>query len=216
LAIRRVDGGAPHTSAACRALAARLLDGSTFGGSIAIDLAAAAPVLRSRPGEIVAVIAISSESGDATTIESRYGPAETAERLATEIRSRGSILFATIDHAAGAADASLPLRPTILLMFGNAVVGTPLMQIDQRIGADLPLKALGSQDADGRTWISCTDPVWLARRYDLPDGTDASHALADKFAPGLRASFMPFPEGPELIVSNPGIRRPRQRHRRPS
>jgi uncharacterized protein (DUF302 family) len=127
------------------------------------------------------------------TIESRYGPAETAERLATEIRSRGSTLFATIDHAAGAADAGLPLRPTILLMFGNAVVGTPLMQIDQRIGADLPLKALVWQDADGRTWISCTDPVWLARRYDLPD---ASHALADKIRAGLEGIVHAAAGGP--------------------
>lgn len=121
-----------------------------------------------------------------TTIESQYGPAVTAERLATEIRSRGSTLFATIDHAAGAADAGLPLRPTILLIFGNPAGGTPLMQIDQRIGADLPLKALVWQDADGRTWISCNDPVWLARRYNLPD---ASHALAAKILAGLESAI---------------------------
>lgn len=117
-----------------------------------------------------------------TTIESQYGPAETAERLAAEIPSHGMSLFATIDHAAGAADAGLSLRPTVLLIFGNAMAGTPLMQIDQRIGADLPLKALVWQDADGRTWISCIDPGWLARRYDLPDASDA---LAPKMRAGL-------------------------------
>jgi uncharacterized protein (DUF302 family) len=34
------------------------------------------------------------------------------------------------------------LRPTELLIFGNAKAGTPLMQADQAIGIDLPLKAL--------------------------------------------------------------------------
>lgn len=119
-----------------------------------------------------------------TTIESQYGPAETAERLATEIRSRGLTIFATIDHAAGAADAGLPLRPTILLIFGNAKMGTPLMQIDQRIGTDLPLKALVWQDADDRTWISWNDPAWLVSRYILPDD---AQALAAKMREGLES-----------------------------
>lgn len=121
-----------------------------------------------------------------TTIESQNGPAVTAERLAAEIGSRDSTLFATIDHAAGAADGGLQLRPTILLIFGNARGGTPLMQIDQRIGLDLPLKALVWQDADGRTWVSYNDPVWLAKRYELPE---ASHALAAKIAAGLEEAI---------------------------
>jgi uncharacterized protein (DUF302 family) len=42
------------------------------------------------------------------------------------------------------------LRPTELLIFGNAVAGTPLMQAAQTIGIDLPLKALAWEDASGR------------------------------------------------------------------
>jgi uncharacterized protein (DUF302 family) len=61
----------------------------------------------------------------------------------------------------------LSLGPTDLLIFGNAKGGTPLMQSDQTIGIDLPLKALVWQDASGRTWLSYNDPGWLAKRHGL-------------------------------------------------
>ena len=56
----------------------------------------------------------------------------------------------------------LPLRPTEVLIFGNAKGGTPLMQAQQTIGIDLPLKAWCWQDAAGKTWLSYNDPA-LAR-----------------------------------------------------
>jgi uncharacterized protein (DUF302 family) len=59
------------------------------------------------------------------------------------------------------------LRPTELLVFGNAKGGTPLMQSDQTMGIDLPLKALVWQDAAGKTWLSYNDPGWLAKRHGV-------------------------------------------------
>ena len=67
----------------------------------------------------------------------------------------------------GAAEVGLPLRPTELLIFGNAKAGTPLMQADQAIGADLPLKALVFEDTAGKVWLSYNDPSWLAWRHGL-------------------------------------------------
>jgi uncharacterized protein (DUF302 family) len=101
------------------------------------------------------------------TLSSSHGPKDTMDRLAGEITARGMTVFARVDHAAGAADAGLSLRPTELLIFGNAKGGTPLMQSDQTIGIDLPLKALVWQDASGRTWLSYNDPGWLAKRHGL-------------------------------------------------
>lgn len=75
-----------------------------------------------------------------TTIRSSYGPEETIKRLEAEITSRGMTVFAHIDHAAGAAGVGLSLRPTDVLLFGNAKGGTPLMQSIQTIGIDLPLR----------------------------------------------------------------------------
>ena len=105
------------------------------------------------------------------TIESRYGPEETMNRFEAEVRARGMTVFAHIDHAAGAAAVGLPLRPTELLIFGNAKTGTPLMQSTQMSGIELPLKALVWQDASGTAWLSYNDPAFIARRHGL-DGAD--------------------------------------------
>jgi uncharacterized protein (DUF302 family) len=105
-------------------------------------------------------------------------------RLEAEVRARGMTVFAHIDHAAGAAAAGLPLRPTDLLIFGNAKGGTPLMQALQTIGIDLPLKALVWQDAAGITWLSYNDPHWTAQRHGLDD---ASKATIEAMSGALKA-----------------------------
>ena len=89
-------------------------------------------------------------------------------------KAKGLVVFAQIDHAAAAADVGLSLRPTELLVFGNAKGGTPLMQAVQTIGVDLPLKALVWQDASGVTWLSYNDPGWLAKRHGLAHEADAA------------------------------------------
>ena len=101
------------------------------------------------------------------TIQSSYGPEDTMSRFEAELRAKGMTVFARVDHAAGAAAVGLSLRPTEVLIFGNAKAGTPLMQSMQTIGIDLPLKALVWQDASGSTWLSYNDPSWLAKRHGL-------------------------------------------------
>lgn len=109
-----------------------------------------------------------------TTIRSNYGPKETMDRLEAEVRSKGLTVFAHIDHAAGAAQVGLQLRPTDLLIFGNAKGGTPLMQANQEIGIDLPLKILVWQDQAGITWLSYNDLSWLAKRHALGRDSEAT------------------------------------------
>jgi uncharacterized protein (DUF302 family) len=111
-----------------------------------------------------------------TTLRSRFGPKDTMSRLEAAVEAKGMTVFARIDHAAGAAEVGLSLRPTELLIFGNAKGGTPLMQFIQTIGIDLPLKALVWQDAAGDTWLSYDDPRWLAKRHGL--GREAEAALS--------------------------------------
>jgi uncharacterized protein (DUF302 family) len=102
-----------------------------------------------------------------TTMVSNFAAKETMDRLEAEVKAKGMTVFARIDHAAGAAEVGLPLRPTELLIFGNAKAGTPLMQANQAIGIDLPLKALVFEDAAGKVWLSYNDPRWLAQRHGL-------------------------------------------------
>jgi uncharacterized protein (DUF302 family) len=108
-----------------------------------------------------------------TSIVSSFGPNETMNRLEAEVKARGMTVFARIDHAAGAVEAGLSLRPTEVLIFGNAKTGTPLMQAVQTIAIDLPLKALVWQDASGDTWLSYNDPAWLAQRHRLGHDAEA-------------------------------------------
>src|SRR5260370_22899738 len=89
-----------------------------------------------------------------TTIASNYGPKETMDRLEAEIKAKGMTVFAGVDHAAGAAQAGLSLRPTEGLLFGNAKGGTPPIHANQTIGIHLPLKALALQDAHRQHGVS--------------------------------------------------------------
>jgi uncharacterized protein (DUF302 family) len=109
------------------------------------------------------------------TVPSSLGPKETMDRLEKEIKAKGLTIFARVDHAAGAAEVGLALRPTELLIFGNAKGGTSLMQANQTAGIDLPLKTLVWQDESGKTWLSYNDPSWLAKRHAL--GTEVKPAV---------------------------------------
>ena len=122
------------------------------------------------------------------TVRSAFGPQETMERLEADVRAKGMTVFAHVDHAAGASAVGLPLRPTDLLIFGAAKGGTPLMQAQQTIGIDLPLKALVWQDEQGATFLSYNDPAYLAGRHGIGEPakavvtalTGALHAIATK------------------------------------
>jgi len=112
------------------------------------------------------------------TRHSAHPPAETVERLEKAIREKGITLFARIDHSGGAAAVGMPLRFTQLLIFGNPKAGTPLMQSDQTIGIDLPLKILVWQDDRGDVRVGYRDPARLAARHGVTDRGDVVSALS--------------------------------------
>ena len=114
-----------------------------------------------------------SETNGIVSVASRRDAAETGARLEAAVTRRGMTVFAAIDHAGGAAEAGLALRPTRVVVFGSAKAGTRLMQAAQTMGLDLPLKALIWQDEAGRAWLSYDDPRWLARRHGAEAGQGA-------------------------------------------
>ena len=126
------------------------------------------------------------------SMRSTNGPKETMNRLETEVKAKGMTVFARIDHAAGAAAVGLRLRPTEVLIFGNAKGGTPLMQAAQTIGIDLPLKALVWQDGSGDTWLSYNDPNWFAKRHGLDREVEATiNAMTGALEAIARAAAAP-------------------------
>lgn len=100
------------------------------------------------------------------TLASSHPVKETVDRLEATLKGQGATIFARVDHAAGAASVNLPLRPTVVLIFGNPKGGTPLMQSKQTAGIDLPQKALVYEDEAGRVWLAYNDPAWIAARHN--------------------------------------------------
>jgi uncharacterized protein (DUF302 family) len=122
------------------------------------------------------------------TIPSTHSVSETIDRLEAEVKAKGLTVFARIDHAKGAHDAGLALRPTELLIFGNARGGTPLMQAQQTIGIDLPLKALAWEDDAGQVRLGYNVPDWIAARHAIVAGGPAAGAMATMLAAVTRAA----------------------------
>jgi uncharacterized protein (DUF302 family) len=112
------------------------------------------------------------------TIASSSGPNRTIDRLENAIRAKGLTIFARIDHAAGAAEVGMTLRPTTLIVFGNARGGTPLLQYAQTAGIDLPLKVLIWQDAVNKTWLSYNEPSWVVQRHNVTGSDDVVSNLS--------------------------------------
>lgn len=106
------------------------------------------------------------------SIQSASSSRETLDRLFRAIAVRGLTVFARIDHAACAATVNMPLRPTVVVIFGNPKGGTALMEDQQTCGIDLPLKALIWEDSDGATWLTYNDPTWIADRHNLGTKSD--------------------------------------------
>jgi uncharacterized protein (DUF302 family) len=102
-------------------------------------------------------------------VKSLHEPAETLTRLESSIAAHGLTIFASIDHAAGANDVGMDLPPTRVVIFGSPKSGTPLMQMSDTIGLQLPLKILVRQQANGETFLAYDDPAWIAKRYGLAE-----------------------------------------------
>lgn len=136
--------------------------------------------LPSRPG--LAVVEATGSVAQATTrLDAALGSAE------------GVTVVADINHTQNAARVSQSLRPTVVRMFGNPMLGSPLMLRNQLAGLDLPQKMLVYQDEDDRTIVAYNTTEYLAERYGLT-GEPVLNQLAtalDGFAQTAAATDQP-------------------------
>ncbi|MEO0731098.1 MAG: DUF302 domain-containing protein [Pseudomonadota bacterium] len=107
--------------------------------------------------------------GHVVTVKSALSVPATIDKLEAALKSKGIGIMGRVDHAANAKKAGLELPPTLLLIFGNPKLGTPLMQSNRAIGMDLPMKALAWADKDGAVYLSYTKPDALKSRYGISD-----------------------------------------------
>lgn len=102
-------------------------------------------------------------------LPSPYPVPELMARLEAVLQATGLNVFAKIDHSGEAKKVGLEMRPAQLIIFGSPQAGTPLMVASPTIAIDLPLKALGWEDGEGKVWLSFNSPEYLKQRHDLPN-----------------------------------------------
>ncbi len=128
-------------------------------------------------GVLVLMAGAANAADGLIEVKSANSVKETITRFEATAKERGLMIFARIDHAAGAQKIGKTLRPTELLIFGNPQGGTPLMECAQSAGIDLPLKALAWEDASGQVWLGYNDPLYLAARHDAKDCAQVAQGL---------------------------------------
>jgi len=92
--------------------------------------------------------------------------AEAMDRLEAAVTGAGAIVFARVDHGGGAMKVDMELADAQLLIFGNPMLGTPVMQQDIRAGLALPLHVLIYDDA-GTTRITYEDIDTMMAGLDI-------------------------------------------------
>jgi uncharacterized protein (DUF302 family) len=100
-------------------------------------------------------------------IKSAYDMPQTIERLKQDIAGKGIMLFEEIDQAKLAANASIELKPSTLLVFGNPPLGTLFITADPDAGLDWPVRLLVYQDEKGQVWVAYNDFAWIAKRHGI-------------------------------------------------
>ena len=118
-------------------------------------------------------------------VKSAYAIDETIARLKSDIEGKGIRFFLEVDQAKLAADAGINVRPSTLLIFGNAPLGTQFVAIKPQAGLDWPVRLLVQQDEQGNVWAVYTDFIWIARRHGIEDADQK----AFKTAAGVIASI---------------------------
>ena len=95
--------------------------------------------------------------------------AGTMDKLVAAVEAAGATVFARVNHGEGAANASMELYPSELLIFGNPKLGTPAMQDDPLAGLALPLRVLVFENADGRAVVAWEPPATFLDGLQIPE-----------------------------------------------
>lgn len=89
--------------------------------------------------------------------------------IEAELEKLNIPIFAKFDHYQNAKDVNLDLRKTTVIVFGAPKVGTLLMQANQNIALELPLKLLILEDNSGKTIVRFKKMEYIAKEYNLED-----------------------------------------------
>lgn len=92
--------------------------------------------------------------------------AESADRIKESLQEKGFTIFCDIDHQANAKDADLDMPASRVLIFGNPMAGTKLMQKDITMSFDLPMR-IAIVENDGETFVIHQTTEGYCGLYDV-------------------------------------------------
>ena len=116
---------------------------------------------------LILAMALSLMANDIIVKESCVDVTTTANNIKNIINKKGLSLFAIINHSGNAKMVDMKLNESKMVIFGNAKLGTALMQQDMKVGLDLPLRILVYKDTDGKVKMAYRDGSWLVKKHIL-------------------------------------------------
>jgi uncharacterized protein (DUF302 family) len=105
-------------------------------------------------------------------VKSAYAITETVARLKQDIAEKGILFFTEIDQSKLAAAVGIPLRPSVLLIFGNPPLGTQFISANAHAGLEWPVRLLVFESEKGEVWTAYTDFDWIAQRHGIDNRSD--------------------------------------------
>ena len=126
----------------------------------------------------LAALPVASFAAELVKKQSPHSVTETLDRLETVLKEEDITVMARVDHGANADKVGMQLRPTQLLIFGKPERGTRLMQEDQTVGIDLPMKVLAWEDQAGQVWIVYEKPEAIASERGITGAADVVQTMS--------------------------------------
>lgn len=119
------------------------------------------------------------QASSLVTHKSQFFHDKTVSMVKKFLKKKKLKIFKVIDHHKGAKKAKLNLDKTSLIIFGNPKVGTLLMQENQLVGLDLPLKIL-VHTSNNETKVTYKKVSLIKNEYKISSKLDSQFTRIDK------------------------------------
>lgn len=106
-------------------------------------------------------------AGGVIRVKSAHAVDETVARIKASVEAKGIHYFGAIDQKALGDGASLPIRRSTLVLFGNPPLGVQFIQSNPYAALDWPVRMLVRELDDGTTEIAWTDFAYIGQRYGI-------------------------------------------------
>lgn len=104
--------------------------------------------------------------------------ADVTDRLVAVVEEAGARVMARVNHGAGAVSVDSDIGGSELLVFGNPMAGTPVMEANRLAGLFLPLKVLVYEDEAGDVWLAYQEPAEMLAPLGDVAGSEAAGRLS--------------------------------------